>query len=385
MSEQKTRDKIDFELSRTYFGSAEKKIPAEPQKKTENDKTQKVPVPRRRSSPVLRILFVLWIISICIFVAGYFLRENRIIFSFSINIEPHTGPKKLSQLAKIKQVLTDRINQNSSSETIKAALPETKKALLDKIKQPSSSKMILVSLPKTLEELSAKTKQEESPKTIQAILPRGIKSLLEVKKESPPKTSPTIGVVKKQKRVYTKPGLPKAKTLYNFEKNEQGWEIPLWELDKPDHVAISLKTTKAVANEGNSSLELNAEFPGGNWSGALVEVQQYLNLEDYDNIQADIYVPESCPEGLRCKLILTVGDNWRFVESSRSVRLVPGKWTTLNISIAEGSTDWRRMTVDRAFKEDVRKVALRVESNRKPVYSGPIYFDNIRVTSGKKL
>jgi hypothetical protein len=37
--------------------------------------------------------------------------------------------------------------------------------------------------------------------------------------------------------------------------------------------------------------------------------------------------------------------------------------------------------VDKAFKEDVRKVTVRIESNRKPAYTGPIYIDNITVYS----
>jgi hypothetical protein len=42
--------------------------------------------------------------------------------------------------------------------------------------------------------------------------------------------------------------------------------------------------------------------------------------------------------------------------------------------------DWKRTKVDKEFKADVRKVAVRIESNKTP-YTGPIYIDDIRVYS----
>ena len=66
---------------------------------------------------------------------------------------------------------------------------------------------------------------------------------------------------------------------------------------------------------------------------------------------------------------------------SRGVRLIPGEWTTITASISEESRDWKRTTVDETFKADVRKIAIRIESNGKPAYSGPIYIDNIIVVA----
>ena len=174
------------------------------------------------------------------------------------------------------------------------------------------------------------------------------------------------------------------KTLYDFEKDEDGWEIPGWELDKPDHVARHLKKIRGIASKGTGSIELYAEFPGGTWTGALAEIQHYLDLGNYDALYADIYLPPEAPKGLRAKLMLTVGEDWRFVETARSIRLEPGRWTTIAASISEDSTDWKRTKVNTVFKTDVRKIAIRIESNRAP-YSGPIYIDNIRLYSKEKL
>ncbi|MFH1552460.1 MAG: hypothetical protein ABID83_02320 [Candidatus Omnitrophota bacterium] len=170
------------------------------------------------------------------------------------------------------------------------------------------------------------------------------------------------------------------KTIYDFEENDEGWGIPAWALYQEDHIATSLETSDNIANSGNKSLKLYAEFPGGNWTAAIAEIEQYLNLGNYDAISVDIYLPEEAPTGLRGKIILTVGENWKFTEMARSIRLDPGKWTTITAKITDDSTDWKRTKVDEAFKTDVRKIAVRIESN-KPAYSGPIYIDNFKVIS----
>ncbi|MFH1552340.1 MAG: hypothetical protein ABID83_01705, partial [Candidatus Omnitrophota bacterium] len=70
--------------------------------------------------------------------------------------------------------------------------------------------------------------------------------------------------------------------------------------------------------------------------------------------------------------------NWKFVEMSRSVPLIPGEWVTITANIEPGSYDWKRIVPDETFAGDVRKIAIRIESNNKPAYTGPIYIDNVR-------
>jgi hypothetical protein len=363
MGEQKTRDQIDIELSRTYFGNTEGKTSPPTQEKTQQEKAPqekaKYAPPRRRWSP-LTFLFILWIISSIIFAAGYFLRGKRIVFNVNINVEPEIASRKQTEPPRIIRDLIAKFKRASAAEKIQIALPG--------VMRPSSE-TIRFSPPKTVQEFTSRLKQDLSYK-IQ--VPRPETAFIETPK---PKTKPKPPV--------TAPVARNVKTLYDFEVDEDGWEIPVWEVDKPDHVARSLKRTDAFANRGSSGLELIVEFPGGYWTAALVETQQYLDLSNYDGIQADVFVPADCPEGLRARLILTVGEDWRFVEMSRSVRLVPGEWTTISASISEEGNDWKRAKADEAFKSDVRKIALRIESNRKPAYSGPIYIDNIRVSSSQ--
>jgi hypothetical protein len=170
------------------------------------------------------------------------------------------------------------------------------------------------------------------------------------------------------------------RTYYDFETRDlSGWEVPQWALGKTDYAARSAEYSEEVSSKGKASMKVTAEFPGGLWTGALVEIQQYLDLSRYRVIRADIYLPPDAPIGLTAKLIVTVGENWRFVEMSRSFPLMPGEWNEISASIEPGSYDWKRVVPDEKFAEDVRKIALRVESNQKPKYSGPFFVDNVRV------
>jgi hypothetical protein len=167
--------------------------------------------------------------------------------------------------------------------------------------------------------------------------------------------------------------------LFDFKNGLQGWEIPDWAYEKPDHVQQEINVSKAQAKVGDQSLEIMCEFPGGRWTGAIVEIMQYFDWSDYSQIACDIYLPADAPLGLRGKIILTVGDAWKWVEMSRSYALKPGQWVTLAADLKPGSIDWRRVQVDDAFRQDVRKIDIRVDSNNKPAYTGPIYIDNVRV------
>ncbi|MFA5147216.1 MAG: hypothetical protein WC515_07570 [Candidatus Omnitrophota bacterium] len=169
------------------------------------------------------------------------------------------------------------------------------------------------------------------------------------------------------------------KVLFSFEKDAQGWEIPEWAIEQEDHVARSVESSKDVAKEGKASLKVMSEFPGKIWSASLVEDFEYFDWTPYKAISADVYIPKDAPVGLKAKLILTVGEGWKFTEMARSVALVPGEWVTISANLMPGSEDWKRTVVDDNFRKDVRKVAVRVESNKKPEYKGPIYVDNVKL------
>lgn len=169
------------------------------------------------------------------------------------------------------------------------------------------------------------------------------------------------------------------KVLFGFEKGNDGFEIPSWAEEKTDNAGKSLSISKSFASEGKQSVCLTADFPGKIWTSALIELEQYMDFSQYRQISADIYLPDSAPLGLKAKIVLTVGEDWTWTEMVRTVPLVPGQWVTVSASLENGSLDWKRAEVTDAFKADVRKVVIRVESNKRPTYSGPIYIDNLRV------
>ncbi len=174
-------------------------------------------------------------------------------------------------------------------------------------------------------------------------------------------------------------GFCEGEVIFGFEEKIPTWEIPDWCFEKEDYVGENIAISTKFASEGKSSLELMADFPGARWTAAYIEAVEYFDWTPYKSLSADIFLPEDAPYGLKAKMILTVGEDWKWTEMSRLAKLVPGEWTTITASIIPGSADWRRTEVTDEFRTDVRKLGIRVESNMKPVYSGPIYIDNVRL------
>src|SRR3989344_6750950 len=104
------------------------------------------------------------------------------------------------------------------------------------------------------------------------------------------------------------------KVLFSFEKDTQGWEIPEWALELQDHVAKSIEASKDFAKVGQGSLKVVTNFPGKIWAAALVEDFEYFDWTPYKEISCDVYLPKEAPNGLKAKFIITVGENWKFIE-----------------------------------------------------------------------
>ena len=190
--------------------------------------------------------------------------------------------------------------------------------------------------------------------------------------------SKTVAAVQEEAVPSMKP-ITEERTFYGFENDLQGWEIPMWAANKSDYVAKGVVISKDVASEGSASLKMMANFPGNIWTAALAEIEQYLDISRFRVIRADIFLPKDAPIGLKAKIIVTVGENWKFVEMNQDTLLMPGEWVTLSANVEPGSYDWKRIVPDKEFAADVRKISIRIVSNRKPKYSGPLYIDNVRV------
>ena len=169
-----------------------------------------------------------------------------------------------------------------------------------------------------------------------------------------------------------------AEVLFGFEDGTVGWRIPDWALEKEDYIARDVAASKDWASGGKSSLAVSSEFLSGKWSAAYVEIEDYYDWTPYGKISVDIYLPKEAPAGLKAKIILTVGEEWKWTEMGKTIPLTPGQVTTLTADLKPGSKDWRNTVVDDDFRKDVRKVGIRVEGNKSP-YKGKLYIDNIKL------
>jgi len=167
--------------------------------------------------------------------------------------------------------------------------------------------------------------------------------------------------------------------IYGFEESTEGWVIPDWAKTSPDHVAKGLTVSRLYAEEGQSSLEVEVDFPGGRWTAAYVEREvDVTDWTPFGRLSVSVYVPANAPSGLQGRVILTVGDLWQWTEMNRPVSLRPGSWTTIAVNLRPGSMDWKFFP-EESFRENVRKLGLRVESDREPAYSGSVFLDHVRL------
>lgn len=167
--------------------------------------------------------------------------------------------------------------------------------------------------------------------------------------------------------------------IYGFENSVEGWAIPEWAKSSADYVAEECHISGAHVVEGQRALELRTVFPGERWTGAYIERDvEVTDWSLFSRLLVDVYLPDSAPNGLEGKIILTVGDQWRWTEMNRSIPLRPGAWTTIAVILTPGSMDWKFFP-DETFRANIRKVGIRVESNDGPVYRGSVFFDNVRL------
>ncbi len=167
--------------------------------------------------------------------------------------------------------------------------------------------------------------------------------------------------------------------IYSFEGTPEGWMIPDWAKTSHDYVATELTVTQEQAHDGAHALKLQATFPGGRWTGAYVERElEVTDWSQFGRLSVDVYVPPYAPPGLTGKMILTIGEQWAWTEMNRTVPLAPGTWTTMTVNLKPGSMDWKYFP-DEQFRRSVRKLGVRIESNQKPQYSGPVYLDGVRL------
>lgn len=171
-----------------------------------------------------------------------------------------------------------------------------------------------------------------------------------------------------------------ALVIFDFENSLQDWMIPDWAKTSTDYVGKELVASKDFASHGEGSMQMLVDFPGaGKWTGAYAEIEMHVvDWTPFSAIAADVYLPYNVPDGLKARLILTVGEKWEWTEMNRPVSLKTDKWTTISANLKPGSMDWKFFP-DEAFRKDIRKIGIRIESDRGPTYKGPVFIDNVRL------
>ena len=168
--------------------------------------------------------------------------------------------------------------------------------------------------------------------------------------------------------------------IYNFEGSLEGWAIPDWARSSKDYVARECVISEEAVDQGRHALEIQADFPGKVWTGAYVERQvETTDWSSFGVLSADLYLPERAPRGLWGRIILTVGNDWEWTEMNHPVKLEPGRWTMVSANLKPGSLDWKFFPTD-SFRANVRKIGIRIESDKEPAYHGSIFLDNVRLS-----
>ncbi len=167
--------------------------------------------------------------------------------------------------------------------------------------------------------------------------------------------------------------------ICGFESGTDEFAIPDWAQTSPDYVGKSASQSLEMPSHGKGSLQIQADFPGTKWTGAYVDRLIYVtDWSAFSNLAADVYVPANAPKGLKARFILGIGEKWEWTEMNRALPLEPGQWTLLVANLKPGSMDWKFFP-DETFRKDVRKLGVRVESDKGVAYTGPIYIDSVRL------
>jgi len=168
--------------------------------------------------------------------------------------------------------------------------------------------------------------------------------------------------------------------IFDFEGDLQEWSIPAWAQAAADHVGSNLSPSQDFVSHGKGSLQLDVDFPGqGQWTAAYIEREMYVtDWSPFGAIAVDVYLPYHVLKGLKGRIILTVGEKWEWAEMNRAIPLKPDQWTTITANLKPGSLDWKFFP-EEGFRKDVRKVGIRIESDREPAYRGLVFIDTVRL------
>jgi len=187
-------------------------------------------------------------------------------------------------------------------------------------------------------------------------------------------------------------GNAKAAVTFDFERGDDGWEVPDWALEQPDCGGMFAEIAFGGSAEKQRALKVTCDFPGNAWTTAVVEYRQEMDLEGYKSISSDIFIPESAKGGVYlARIILIAGKSWWWIEMKNPVVLKIGEWTKieakLDVNFVNENFFWTRQEGPAsgiiANAGNVKKIIIRIESEGGgglfggAQYQGAVFIDNI--------
>jgi hypothetical protein len=152
--------------------------------------------------------------------------------------------------------------------------------------------------------------------------------------------------------------------LYSFEPDTEGWVLAdFWT------AVTAAEHSSEMANAGESSLALTSSFSGTEWQegGAFVDVPEGTDWSAYDQLTADVYVPEGADNFL-AQVFTKTGDEWTWTNTS-DFPLVAGQWNTITADLSTLGD-----------LTNVREVGIKIGTSS-TAFEGTFYVDNVSLVT----
>jgi len=155
---------------------------------------------------------------------------------------------------------------------------------------------------------------------------------------------------------------PLVGVCYEFTSDSEGWHIPAWSRSAVAHVQPSQPVIYSVP-DGSTALRIEAGFPQGRWSAAVLELREIRDLNSYEALVARVRVAAGGQFAVRWAAM--VGSRWTWSEVPDATPLRNGQWTEVSVPVEELGTGLAH----------VRRLILRIEFTGEGEIGGPVAVD----------
>ena len=155
--------------------------------------------------------------------------------------------------------------------------------------------------------------------------------------------------------------------LYDFEIDKEGWQLST---EEGNEGGLSVFRSAEKASQGQSSLQLNVQFPGGGqWKrSAIMKGLTNTDWSGYKEISFDVYLPEGASYfqiEVYSKSEMWIMTQWP--GSGAPVYLSPGQWNSITVPLD-------RLGDVQAFRE----IGIMIGTSE-TLFEGAVYIDRICV------